>query len=327
MDGDEKDGDDLGWTKEGVGLGWIRVWVVAKTIALGPSRWWGWGRWCDVQGAIGMNDEGGPSYASVEGKRSQGGSMEAKDPRRTHARVREADQPRGPQEKAWIEGNHRVHTQLHHHVSHVTPNKTKTKGTKAGNDGAGGRESRQENATAVDNDNVDGKEGVHASSVPHHTQPVQETSTVEHAPLATNDVVWVRVRGFPWWPAKVRVQHHANDKKLETIPKKKKNTHTHTHEETTHETNRKRSRRKNVEKNLKQTNKKTRTRRGSETKLTQLQSHDATQVMNENQASTHLRKEKKSKDAQLVQFFGSNDLYVQPKVDVRRKQRIERNGS
>mmetsp|Transcript_10172 Transcript_10172/g.61984 ORF Transcript_10172/g.61984 Transcript_10172/m.61984 type:complete len:1001 (+) Transcript_10172:244-3246(+) len=58
----------------------------------------------------------------------------------------------------------------------------------------------------------------------------------------------------------------------------------------------------------KQTVKKTQRRRGSEAKLTDVKSHDATQVMDENQASTHLRKEKKSKDAQLVQFFGSNDF-------------------
>lgn len=34
------------------------------------------------------------------------------------------------------------------------------------------------------------------------------------------------------------------------------------------------------------------------------------QVVDEKQADAHLLKEKKSKDAQLVQFFGSNDLYV-----------------
>ena len=160
------------------------------------------------------DDGGGATHTPLEGTRDQGGTMETTDGRRHHARGRDTDQTSGSHGNTWTKGYATKPTPFTHQVSHVTPTKTKTKGMKTGDEDRGGREKREENTTNTNNEDED----VHASE-PKRTQPVEEASTVEHTPLATHDVVWVRVRGFPWWPAKVRARNHENRTKLETMPK------------------------------------------------------------------------------------------------------------
>lgn len=258
-------------------------------------------------GACGMSDDdggGGASHTPVEGTRERGGTMEEKEGRRHHARGRDTEQTSGSHGKTGTKGYATQPTPSTQQASQVTPTKTKTKGVKTVDEDRGGREKRKENTTHADQD--EGEEDAHASEPPR-TQPVEEASTVEQTPLATHDVVWVRVRGFPWWPAKVRARNHAKHAKPDSHAEERDE------KKTTHETNRTQaSMERKIERT--QTNEMMQMRRGRDPKLTDVKSNDATQVMDENQASTHLRKEKKSKDAQLVQFFGSNDLYVQAKV-------------